>query len=35
MAKKGLRFGDRKDGRKIRTLTPYDKLSPYIMVSRN
>jgi hypothetical protein len=35
MAKTSRRFGDRKDGRKIRTLTPYDKLSPYIMVSRN
>src|SRR5690554_113024 len=28
------RFGDRKDGRKIRGLTPYDMVSPYIMVNR-
>lgn len=28
------RFGDRKDGRKIRTLAPYDTVSPYIMGSR-
>lgn len=29
------RFGDRKDGRKIRTLAPYNTVSPYIMVTRN
>jgi hypothetical protein len=29
------RFGDRADGRRIRSLTPYDMVSPYIMVSRN
>jgi hypothetical protein len=28
-------FGDRKDGRKIRSLNPYSTLSPYIMVSRS
>lgn len=35
MTEKRRRFGDRKDGRKIRSLTPYDTVSPYIMVSRN
>lgn len=29
------RFGDRKDGRRIRTLHPMDSMSPYIMVERN
>ncbi len=29
------RFGDRKDGRRLRTLAPYDTVSPYIMVSRD
>lgn len=29
------RWGDRRDGRRIRTLAPYDTVSPYIMVSRN
>lgn len=29
------RFGDRKDGRRIRSLAPYSTISPYIMVSRN
>ena len=29
------RFGDRKDGRKIRSLVPYNTVSPYIMVERN
>lgn len=28
-------FGDRKDGRKLRSLAPYNTMSPYIMVSRN
>lgn len=35
MAKTRRRFGDRKDGRKIRSLSPYHTVSPYIMVSRN
>lgn len=29
------RWGDRSDGRKIRTLAPMDQVSPYIMVERN
>lgn len=29
------RWGDRSDGRKLRTLPPMDQLSPYIMVNRN
>lgn len=29
------RFGDRKDGRRVRTLHPMDYVSPYIMVQRN
>ncbi len=29
------RFGDRKDGRRVRTLHPMDYVSPYIMVERN
>lgn len=33
--KRKRRFGDRKDGRKIRSLAPYDYVSPYIMVERN
>lgn len=28
-------WGDRSDGRKIRTLAPMDQVSPYIMVNRN
>ena len=28
------RFGDRSDGRRLRTLSPYDTVSPYIMVTR-
>ncbi len=35
MTKAKRRFGDRKDGRKIRSLAPYDTVSPYIMVSRD
>lgn len=35
MATTRRRFGDRKDGRKLRTLAPYNTVSPYIMVSRN
>ena len=35
MAKTKRRFGDRKDGRKIRSLAPYNTFSSYIMVSRN
>lgn len=33
--KRKRKFGDRKDGRKIRSLAPYDYVSPYIMVERN
>ncbi|WP_052295812.1 hypothetical protein [Parasphaerochaeta coccoides] len=29
------RWGDRRDGRRLRTLAPYDTVSPYIMVGRN
>ena len=29
------RWGDRSDGRKLRTLSPMDQVSPYIMVNRN
>jgi len=29
------RFGDRKDGRRIRSLAPYETVSPYIMVTRS
>lgn len=29
------RFGDRKDGRRVRTLHPMEYVSPYIMVERN
>lgn len=29
------RFGDRKDGRRLRSLVPYNTVSPYIMVERN
>lgn len=35
MEKTRRRFGDRKDGRKIRSLAPYNTVSPYIMVERN
>jgi len=35
MAARKRRFGDRKDGRKLRSLAPYETISPYIMVSRN
>lgn len=34
MEKRKRRFGDRKDGRKIRSLSPYNTVSPYIMVTR-
>lgn len=34
MEKAKRRFGDRKDGRKLRSLAPYNTISPYIMVSR-
>lgn len=34
MTKTKRRFGDRKDGRKVRSLAPYNTISPYIMVSR-
>lgn len=29
------RWGDRPDGRRVRTLAPYDTVSPYIMVTRS
>ena len=35
MSVRKRRFGDRKDGRKLRTLHPMDTVSPYIMVNRN
>lgn len=35
MDKTKRRFGDRKDGRKVRSLSPYNTVSPYIMVSRS
>lgn len=35
MASARRRFGDRKDGRRIRSLAPYDTISPYVMVERN
>lgn len=35
MANIKRRFGDRKDGRKLRSLHPIEALSPYIMISRN
>lgn len=35
MEKIKRRFGDRKDGRKIRSLAPLETLSPYLMVTRN
>lgn len=35
MAKYKRRWGDRKDGRKVRTMHPMEYVSPYIMVSRN
>jgi len=34
MANRRRRFGDRKDGRRLRTLDPIESLSPYIMVTR-
>ncbi len=34
MTKYRRRLGDRADGRRVRSLTPYDMVSPYIMVSR-
>jgi len=33
--KRKRRFGDRRDGRRVRTLAPYFCISPYIMVERN
>lgn len=35
MTRTEKRFGDRKDGRKLRTLRPMDAMIPYIMVERN
>lgn len=35
MEKRKRRFGDRKDGYKLRTLDPLTRVSPYIMVNRN
>ena len=32
--KRKKRFGDRKDGRRLRTLDPYNELSPFIMKTR-
>lgn len=34
MANRRRRFGDRKDGRRLRSLDPIESLSPYIMVTR-
>ncbi|MEI8199857.1 MAG: hypothetical protein WCG21_07340 [Eubacteriales bacterium] len=34
MVNRKRRFGDRKDGRRLRTLDPIESLSPYIMVTR-
>ena len=34
MANRRRRFGDRKDGRRLRTLDPIESISPYIMVTR-
>lgn len=35
MEKRRRRFGDRSDGRKLRSITPMSKVSPYIMKKRN
>lgn len=35
MATAAKRIGDRKDGRRIRTLSPFSKMIPYIMKQRN
>lgn len=35
MKKKHRRFGDRKDGRRVRTLSPMSYVTPYIMRTRN
>ena len=35
MEKRKRRFGDRKDGRKLRSLAPYETMSPYFMGKRN
>ena len=35
MEKRKRRLGDRKDGRKLRTLAPYETMSPYFMGKRN
>lgn len=35
MNKRKRRFGDRKDGRKLRSLDPITQLMPYLMVQRN
>ena len=35
MTKTRRRFGDRSDGRKLRSLAPIEALSPYIMIARN
>lgn len=35
MNKRKRRFGDRRDGYKLRGIDPYDALSPYLMVERN
>ena len=33
--KRRRRFGDRADGRRVRTLIPLNKLMPYLMATRN
>ena len=35
MAQKRKRFGDRKDGRRLRTIAPMSMLEPFIMKDRN
>ena len=35
MTKRRRRWGDRSDGRRLRSLNPYETVSPYIMVERN
>ena len=35
MEKRRRRFGDRKDGYKLRSIPPMNKVSPYIMKKRS
>ena len=35
MEQRKRRFGDRSEGRRIRTISPIDRVSPYIMKTRN